>query len=85
MTAQADMVLDYIERFGSITPLDAFRDLGVTRLSAVVFDLRRKGHDIETAMESAQNRFGKKTSYARYRMADRKIEKETGQWLLWQS
>lgn len=31
---QADRVLDYIKQFGSITTLEAFRDLGVTRLSS---------------------------------------------------
>ena len=32
---QADRVLEYIQKFGSITTLQAFRDLGVTRLSAI--------------------------------------------------
>ena len=27
---QAERVLDYIKKYGSITTLDAFRDLGVT-------------------------------------------------------
>lgn len=35
MASQKQMVLDYIREFGSITPLDAFKDLGVTRLAAV--------------------------------------------------
>lgn len=39
--SQKKMVLDYITEFGSITPIDAFRDLGVTRLSAVVLKLAR--------------------------------------------
>lgn len=37
--SQKEMVLDYIREFGSITPLDAFGDLGVTRLAAVIFEL----------------------------------------------
>ena len=52
------MVLDYIREFGSITPLDAFRDLGITRLSAIVFRLREEGHDIDKAIETDKNRFG---------------------------
>lgn len=58
MVSQKKMVLDYIREFGSITPLDAFRDLGITRLSAIVFRLREEGHDID--------RFGNRTRYARY-------------------
>lgn len=61
-----DRVMDYINEFGSITSLDAFRDLGVTRLSAVVFDLKKKGIPIETQFESAKNRWGDTTNYARY-------------------
>lgn len=43
MANQKQMVLDYIREFGSITPVDAFKDLGVTRLAAVVFALREMG------------------------------------------
>lgn len=66
MVSQKQMVLDYIREFGSITPLDAFRDLGITRLSAIVFRLRADGHDIDKAIESGKNRFGNRTRYARY-------------------
>lgn len=65
MTTQKQMVLDYIKEFGSITPLDGFRDLGITRLSAVVFDLREEGHEINAVIEKGKNRFGNQTRYAR--------------------
>lgn len=64
--AQKDMVLDYIRDFGSITPMDAFRDLGITRLAAVVCRLRREGHDIRKEREHALNRYGQNVRYARY-------------------
>lgn len=70
---QKERVLDYMSKFGSITSLEAFRDLGITRLSAVIFDLRELGYRIETKDESALNRFGEKTNYARYFM----VPKET--------
>ena len=41
--SQKDMVLDYIREFGSITPIDAFRDLGITRLSAISFQTEGRG------------------------------------------
>lgn len=63
---QKQRVLDYVERFGSISSMEAFRDLGITRLSAVIFDLREAGHRFDTATEQAQNRFGERTRYARY-------------------
>lgn len=66
MVSQKQMVLDYIREFGSITPVDAFKDLGITRLAAVVFLLRDDGHDIHKEREHAYNRYGQKVRYARY-------------------
>ena len=66
MVSQKQMVLDYMREFGSITPMDAFRDLGITRLAAVVCRLRREGHDIHTEREHGKNRYGHQTRYARY-------------------
>ena len=40
--------LDYLHEFGSITTLDAFRDLGNSRLSSTIFLLRKKGYNIES-------------------------------------
>lgn len=66
MVSQKQMVLDYIREFGSITPIDAFRDLGVTRLATKVFELKKEGHDIDKVIETGKNRFGNRTRYARY-------------------
>lgn len=66
MVIQKKMVLDYIREFGSITPLDAFKDLGVTRLAAVIFELKEDCHDIHTERERSKNRYGQPTRYARY-------------------
>ena len=41
MKSQKERVYEYIEEFGSINTLEAFKDLGVTRLSAVIFELRK--------------------------------------------
>jgi hypothetical protein len=65
---QNDMVLDYLNRFGSITPIQAFADLGIMRLGARVWDLKREGHDIITETEHSVNRFGLPVSYARYKI-----------------
>ncbi len=67
---QADMVLDYIRQFGSITPLQALRDLGIMRLASRITDLRRKGHVIKRDMVEIVNRYGHKTRIARYSLAE---------------
>ena len=63
---QADRVLDYIKQFGSITTLEAFRDLGVTRLSARIFELRAKNIEIESKRVTSKNRFNEICTYAKY-------------------
>lgn len=82
MKSQKKMVLDYIREFGSITSLDAFKDLGITRLSAVIFDLRESGYNIFTDWEQSKNRFGQPTRYARYSLlggwTDKLDDLETG-------
>lgn len=59
---QEEAVLDYIGRNGSITPMDAFRDLSITRLAAVVHNIKRRGNDIQTVI----HRNGQK-HYAEYK------------------
>ena len=66
MGNQKERTLDYIREYGSITPLEAMRDLGVYRLSAVVFDLKAEGHDIETTLVEVYNRFGGTARVAKY-------------------
>lgn len=51
-------VFDYIMEFGSITSLQAFVDLGETRLSAVIFDLKKKGVVITSRNKKVSNRYG---------------------------
>lgn len=60
------MVLDYTMEFGGITPPDAFKDLGVTGLAAVILELKEDGRDIHTEREHGKNRYGQPTRYARY-------------------
>jgi len=67
--SQTKDVLDYINQFGSISQLEAFRDLAIFRLGARCYDLKQLGYDITSTMETSTNRFGKRVSFARYSMA----------------
>lgn len=58
-------VLDYIMEFGSITSMEAFKDLGCTRLSECIRQLRET-MTIDDEWESTINRFGEKVEYKRY-------------------
>lgn len=54
-------LLDYLKQFGSITTLEAFRDLGNTRLAATVFHLRKElkenGETIDVRYKDVPTRF----------------------------
>ena len=57
------MVLEYLQKFGEITQLEAFAAIGCFRLAARIADLREDGYSISTEM----TKDGKK-SYAIYRL-----------------
>lgn len=63
---QRDQIYDYIERFGSITPMDAFVDLGITKLATRVSEMRADGTEIVGTWETTKNRFGKTVRFMRY-------------------
>ena len=65
LSHQCQQVLNYIGQFGSITPLEAFEDLGIYRLSARIKDLRDLGYPIVTTREHYFNN-GIYKQYARY-------------------
>ena len=67
---QKERVLKYISDFGSITRLEAMRDLGVGDLPSVIRYTRADGIDIVTEDEEGINRYGDKTVYGRYRFAE---------------
>ena len=62
-------VFDYITEFGSITSLQAFVDLGESRLSARVWELKAKGIKIDSEMVEVENRFHEKRHVKRYFIA----------------
>lgn len=67
MGSQKEQIMEYLRKFGSITPLDALREFGCMRLGARIWDLVHKdGHLITKTTETAKNRFGREISYARY-------------------
>lgn len=60
-----EKVYEYIKRFGSINTFQAFIDLGCTRLSEYIRQLRLD-YDIEDEWVSGINRFGEKIKYKNY-------------------
>lgn len=63
---QNERVIEYIKRFGSISTYEAFTELGITRLSARIFELQEAGHEFDRETVHSINRMGESVSYTRY-------------------
>lgn len=73
---QNQRILDYIAEFGSISQLEALRDLGVMRLASRISDLKRQGYPIISTNETVKNRYDEKCRIKRYSIrGDAKNEK----------
>lgn len=68
---QCDRVLNYINEFGSITQLEALKELGCFRLASRINDLKRKGYNIRKDMITVKNRYDEPVQIARYRLESR--------------
>lgn len=69
LTDQQTDILCYIYDFGSISPMEAFNDLGITKLSTRISEMKVLGIQFGQSYEGRTNRFGKKVRYMRYRKA----------------
>ena len=63
---QREQILNYINEFGSITPMQAFADLGITKLATRISEMRRDGMEFKIETVKNKNRYGKPVYYARY-------------------
>lgn len=69
MTGQKSTVMNHMLKYGSISPIEAFEKYKITRLAAVVCDLRNSGVGIVTVMKYRYDADGKVASkWASYRL-----------------
>lgn len=66
---QCERILDYLKEFSSITTLQAFQDLGVTRLASRIHDLGQEGYTFQRDTVTSLNRYGEKVHFTRYSLA----------------
>lgn len=71
MINQKKAILRYIEDYGSITPMEAFNDLGITKLATRISEMRSEdGLDFNVEMVDTTNRYGRKVRFARYTLKE---------------
>ena len=65
--SQTEAILKHLRKYKGITSMQAYEMYGATRLSAIIFCLRKK-YDIITVMHEGITRYGKPVHYAEYRL-----------------
>ena len=68
--SQCEKIIRYMKDFGSITTMQAFDDLDVTRLSARIYDLKALGYKIKAETVKRRNRYGEKKVYSKYSLEE---------------
>ena len=66
--SQISEIIKHLRKFKHITSLEATYKYGATRLSGIIFYLRKKGFGIETEMVHGKNRYGNTSNYGIYHL-----------------
>lgn len=78
-----DRVLNYMLDNDGITSWEAIKEFGATRLSAIIFNLRKRGYFIESIWQESTNRYGDPVRFVKYMLDKEKtfdfqIKKQVG-------
>ena len=68
--SQCELILEYMDQFGSINPLQALQDLSCFRLASRISDLKKRGYPIISERVYYINRLGEQKHYAEYRIKE---------------
>ena len=64
-------VLKYLQTHNGITSMEAFELFGATRLSAIIFNLRKYGFEIENIPMQGKNRYGDSVNFVKYHLINK--------------
>lgn len=67
-------VLQWLKTGAGISSMEAVKQFGATRLSAIIFKLRQRGYNIETVMVDGRDRFDNPMRFARYYLRDSPVD-----------
>ena len=59
-------VLNHLKKYKEISPMEAFEKFSITRLAAVIHELRNSGYNIKTVMIETKTRYNRTCKYALY-------------------
>lgn len=67
---QRQRVLDYMQKHGSITQLEATIHISVARLASRITELKKLGYPVRSERFTVINQYGEKSRPARYWLED---------------
>lgn len=67
---QQERVLNHLKKYDSLSQLEATEKYRITRLSAIIKNLRDHGYTIITDMKRGKNRYGERINYGEYRLIE---------------
>lgn len=67
---QCERIVEYMQKHGSITQLQAYIDIGCIRLPSRIHDLKKRGYAIRTETVRVKKRDGGFAPIAKYSLAE---------------
>lgn len=64
--SQKQRVINHLEKHGSITTWDAFIKYGITRISAIIFNLKKDGYKFQEEWITRNSKRNGKTQFKKY-------------------
>lgn len=64
-TNKSRLVLEHLKEYGSITSWEAIEKYGATRLSAIIYNIR-KHHIVKSVDSSFTDRYGNESTFTKY-------------------
>ena len=68
--SHCEQIVEYMERFGSINPLQALQDIGCFRLASRISDLRKQGYPIISKRVNYITKLGEAKHFNEYRLKE---------------
>ena len=66
---QTTAIKNHLESGKTLTSMEAFKLYGCTRLSAKIFDLKKRGMNIDSVPTVGTNRYGDSVRFVTYRLS----------------
>lgn len=64
-TNKSKLVLEHLKEYGSITSWEAIEKYGATRLSAIIYNIR-KNHNVQSINSEYTDRYGNRSIFTKY-------------------